>query len=690
MRPPFLRKLPPVVDSDFIGLYVCDRITAIDPQAPLPFIHKIELNVNQYNEDDILDWFMPWLSQLRGLESLVIGEFCRPREEGGKKKKKGTGKEEDDDDEEDEDGDGEEEEKEGSDDDDNYDDDYEGPYLGGEELVWPKRKKEKTITVAPEDWEWLEHLVDAFEEGDFSSLKDLTLKTAWTEKSYSYKRDGEAKSVRVPAVPPSLFLNLVKQCPSGLRSLNLGRGLNADTFESVINLLVGPEGLCALEELTMGFQKWPRTFEPLTAALHTGRFASSIRKILFEAIHPGTTNPATGETEGQTEAEKKAAMDQLFLPLIEALRHCRQFEQLALSSQPFSELVDFCTIAPAMTMVENVIQGFWPHYIQAPIVPREVPASGPHDELDLYITKIGQAFGVGGYRNCYELVLGLREGVFVGARPVAELLQQIHTPLPMLKTMGLRVSTADPEAVEMMLEELLLFVAGGGGGGGEEQEGVGGKCPSLEKLLLQLDEPPLSKEAMGNVMRLVKAAMRHPMLKEVQVLWNHAGPSLEEGEAPTSAAASASASGKTTNKKGKKKNKKKTTKKKKGQEVENAFLERVGLDLLEDGEGIPSDRTIELLLATIKTRVPGKYETFVRYTYHHRHCPDIDKILTDPDSMLRYLQVPYMECEWRQRFGARGKVQFAHDRRCTRIRADDELNGGAVSGVQLGFVLGAN
>jgi hypothetical protein len=321
-----------------------------------------------------------------------------------------------------------------------------------------------------------------------------------------------------------------------------------------------------------------------------------------------------------------------------------------------------------------------------------VPASITRTEqLDLYTTKIGQAFGVGGYRNCYELYLGMREHIYVGARPVAEVLQQIHMPLPMLEIMGLKVSPADPEAVEMVLEELLLFVAGGagGGGGGEEQEEVGGKCPKLEKLLLDLaDDTPLSKKAMGIMMRLVKAAMRHPTIKEVQVVWEHAGPLLEEEEAPTGAAASASASGKTTNKKGKKNNKKKMTKKKKSQDEENAFLERVGLDLLEDGEGIPSDRTIELLLASIKTRVPGKYETFVRYTYHHRHCPDIDKIVANPDSMLRYLQVPYLTFGWGRRFGVPGKGQIVHDRRCTRIRADDESNGGAVSGVQLYQVLG--
>ena len=98
---------------------------------------------------------------------------------------------------------------------------------------------------------------------------------------------------------------------------------------------------------------------------------------------------------------------------------------------------------------------------------------------------------MGGYRIWHDLILGMREHIYVGARPVAELLQQIHMPLPMLKTMGLRVSTADPEAVEMVLEELLLFVAGGAGGGGEEQEEVGGKCPSLEKLVLDLEDAPL-------------------------------------------------------------------------------------------------------------------------------------------------------------------------------------------------------
>lgn len=95
-------------------------------------------------------------------------------------------------------------------------------------------------------------------------------------------------------------------------------------------------------------------------AVYFFSFSSHPSKTIFSVVDPDM---------GQE--QKKARMDKLLLPLIEALRHCHKLEFFMFGDddEHNQQVPDPCTMAPAFAMVENVLEGFWPNYSQPPRLP---------------------------------------------------------------------------------------------------------------------------------------------------------------------------------------------------------------------------------------------------------------------------------------------------------------------------------
>jgi hypothetical protein len=387
--------------------------------------------------------------------------------------------------------------------------------------------------------------------------------------------------------------------------------------------------------------------------------------------------------------QAKADMDGFLLLLIEAMRPCKKLEYFAfIKEAPSQYQPDPCSIAPALAMIENATEGFWPNFRRAPYVTDELPVQFTPADIDLYLTKIREAFVGGAFRTCTSLMYGFKEGIFVEARRITELLQQISTPLPMLKRVGIYVSAQDKEGTAMLLRELALFVWGG--------DGATSKCPSLEKMIVILDEHRLSYEGLEFLFLLVEEAMRHPSLRVVEVLFNHDRPGPKKGEKEMENGEVAIRKTATTSTDGEDDKKKEggveggggggavaaasaadDNANEEGFSWEDNFLDNLACALLEDGRGIPTDRTVELILSTVQTLNPDQYESYIRYS-HHRGCrPALDKFMVDGDVLWDSLPLPYKRFGWNGCFDLPGQEKkWVHDLRATRIRADAEVDGG--------------